>query len=119
MSPTRLCLEPGCPNPATAKGRCDTHRKALKRDRSRVRREDGRERNRLYASKRWAMTRERKLFLTPLCELEHPGCLGIANEVHHRAMEAGGEVFALENLMSTCKPCHGRETLREQRERGR
>jgi 5-methylcytosine-specific restriction protein A len=119
MSPTRVCLEAGCPNPATGRGRCDEHRKARERDRSRSRREDARNRNRFYARKHWAIVRRHKLFITPLCELEHPGCLGIASEVHHRlAMQDGGEQYAIENLVSTCKPCHSRETRREQLERG-
>src|SRR5215204_6494463 len=101
IMPIAPCLERGCPNYATGRGRCDQHRKAKERDRSRARREDARERNRLYARKRWAMTRKRKLSLTPLCELEHPGCLGIANEVHHRkAMQDGGEKYAMDNLVS-------------------
>ena len=113
--PIRLCLEAGCPNPAAGRGRCDFHRKALERDRSRVRREEGRARNRMYASKRWAMFRRHKLFLNPLCELEHPGCRGLANEVHHKvALEDGGAAYALDNLISTCKPCHSRETRLEQ-----
>jgi 5-methylcytosine-specific restriction protein A len=119
MSPIRLCLEPRCPNPATAKGRCDEHRKTLERDRSRSRRADARERNRFYARKHWRMVRKAKLFANPLCELEHPGCLGIASEVHHRqAMEDGGAAYTPENLVSACKPCHSRETMREAQARG-
>lgn len=117
--PQRLCLEPRCPNVATARGRCDQHRKAIERNRSRVRRAEARDRNRMYAGKRWELVRRHKLYLNPLCELEHPGCLGIANEVHHRiAMEDGGAKYALESLVSTCKPCHSRETRREQVQRG-
>jgi 5-methylcytosine-specific restriction protein A len=68
----------------------------------------------MYARKRWAMTRKAKLFANPLCELEHPGCLSIATEVHHRtAMEDGGPAYDLANLVSTCKPCHSTETRRE------
>src|SRR5215207_8798548 len=115
LMPTRLCLEPRCPNPATGRGRCDEHRKAQERERSRVRRAEGVERNRFYARKRWAMTRKAKLFRNPLCELEHPGCLGIANEVHHRiAMEDGGAEYDMANLVSACKPCHSRATRAEQ-----
>ena len=77
------------------------------------------DRNRFYARKRWAMVRLNKLFHDPLCELEHPGCDGIANEVHHRiALQDGGDEYAIDNLISTCKPCHSHETRREQRERG-
>jgi 5-methylcytosine-specific restriction protein A len=112
VSPTRLCLESKCPNPATAKGRCDFHRKLQERERSRVRRDEARARNRLYASKHWAMVRRRKLSLNPICEL----CdVALATEVHHRtALEDGGEKFAAENLVSCCRPCHSRETRREQ-----
>jgi 5-methylcytosine-specific restriction protein A len=115
LMPTRLCLEPRCPNPATARGRCDEHRKARERERSRVRRAEGVERNRFYARKHWRMVRRNMLYINPLCELEHPGCLGIANEVHHRvAMEDGGAEYAIENLISACKPCHSRATRAEQ-----
>jgi len=83
-----------------------------------VRRADGVERNRLYASKRWRITRRHKLFTQPMCELKHPGCLGLANEVHHRvAMQDGGAPFELLNLVSACKPCHSVETLKERRAR--
>src|SRR3954454_1133513 len=34
----RLCLEVGCPNTATAKGRCDFHRRQMERERSTARR---------------------------------------------------------------------------------
>jgi 5-methylcytosine-specific restriction protein A len=116
VSPTRLCLEPGCPNPATSKGRCDEHRKAKERQRSRVRRADGIERNRFYARKHWTIVRRHQLFEHPLCQINGPGCLGIASEVHHRvAMEAGGAPYDPANLASTCKPCHSRETMNEQR----
>ncbi|MGH3340572.1 MAG: HNH endonuclease signature motif containing protein [Propionibacteriaceae bacterium] len=39
----------------------------------------------------------------------------MASEVHHRtAMEDGGAAYDFDNLLSTCKPCHSRETRREQ-----
>jgi len=121
LVPTRLCLESRCGNPATARGRCDEHRKAQERERSRVRRAEGVERNRFYARKHWRMVRKAKLFANPLCELEHEGiCTQIAEEVHHRvAMEDGGAEYDLTNLVSTCKPCHSRETRREMLERRR
>jgi 5-methylcytosine-specific restriction endonuclease McrA len=68
----------------------------------------------LYSKKRWKITRAKQLFRQTLCELQHPGCLGIANEVHHRVpIREGGEVYALANLVSACKPCHSVETRRE------
>jgi 5-methylcytosine-specific restriction enzyme A len=119
--PVRPCLEPGCPNyvrDARSKGRCDEHYRALERNRSRSRREDAKQRNRLYARKKWRMTRRRKLYETPLCELEFDGCLGIASEVHHRVpLEQGGAPYHPANLVSACKPCHSAETRREQRGR--
>ena len=61
------------------------------------------------------MTRKRKLFLNPLCELQHACCTGLANEVHHQvALQDGGDIFSLANLVSACKPCHAVETSREQ-----
>jgi hypothetical protein len=53
LMPTRLCLEPRCGKPATGRGRCDEHRKAQEARRSRARRGDARDRNRMYARKRW------------------------------------------------------------------
>ncbi len=119
LMPIRLCLEPRCGNPATGRGRCDEHRKAQEAQRSRARRADAQERNRMYARKRWAMTRKAKLFANPLCELEHPGCQGIANEVHHKtAMEDGGAEYDLDNLVSACKPCTAeRQQARDARTR--
>jgi 5-methylcytosine-specific restriction protein A len=114
----KLCLEPGCGNAATSRGRCDEHRRAKERDRSRARRKQARERNRMYAREKWAIVRRRKLFEVGLCELQHPGCLGIASEVHHKvAMEDGGAADDMENLVSACKPCHSVETRREQLQR--
>jgi 5-methylcytosine-specific restriction protein A len=114
----KLCLEPRCDNPATSRGRCDEHRRAQERERSRARRQQARERNRFYARKHWAIVRRRKLTRDSLCALGHPGCLGIASEVHHKvAMEDGGAAYDMDNLVSVCKPCHSRETRREQLER--
>lgn len=118
--PVRLCSNPGCPDVATKRGKCDAHRREAERQRSRVRRAAGVERNRFYARKHWRVVRSRQLFDHPLCEVDGPGCLKIANEVHHRvALEDGGAPHAASNLISACKPCHSRLTLREGRSRGR
>jgi 5-methylcytosine-specific restriction enzyme A len=72
----------------------------------------------MYARKRWTMTRKAKLFADPLCELKPPRLSRLATEVHHRvAMEDGGAEYAMDNLVSACKPCHSRETMRERHER--
>jgi 5-methylcytosine-specific restriction enzyme A len=113
--PIKLCIESGCPNPATARGRCDEHRKTRERERSRVRRQEARDRNRMYASKQWAIFRRRKLSLNPICELCDQA---LATEVHHKvAMGDGGAPYSFANAISTCKPCHSRETRREQLDR--
>lgn len=109
----RPCLTPRCPEFAIYRGRCAKHSTQRNRSLNRAGRQ-------LYNSKRWKMTRRRKLNQDPLCELGHEGCLGLASEVHHAvALEDGGEPLAMSNLVSSCKPCHSRETRREQQGRGR
>jgi 5-methylcytosine-specific restriction protein A len=110
--PHTPCLEAGCPNYATARGRCDEHRRELERERSRRRRaERG---PRVYGTKRWQMARKHKLFQNPLCE----ACgTKVATEVDHTVpLDRGGDPFALENLSSLCSPCHWAKTARENRE---
>jgi 5-methylcytosine-specific restriction endonuclease McrA len=68
-----------------------------------------------YSTKRWRIARLKQLSRQTPCELQHAGCLRIANEVHHRVpIRDGGSVFGPENLISACRPCHSRETRREQ-----
>ena len=62
--PTRLCLEPECPRPATAKGRCDQHRKPIERDRSRARREATKG---VYKTRMWERRRQQVLARDPYC----------------------------------------------------
>lgn len=102
--PTRLCAEPTCPTPATYRGRCPTHAKQRNRE--------TRSRNtKIYNSKRWQITRRRKLSLTPLCER----CGDIATDVHHREdIQQGGSPWAISNLEALCHPCHSQETRRRQ-----
>jgi len=65
----------------------------------------------MYASKRSALFRRRKLYMNPICELCDQA---LATEVHHKvAMEDGGAPYSFANVVSTCKPCHSRETRRE------
>jgi 5-methylcytosine-specific restriction protein A len=104
----RPCLEPSCPRFATLRGYCKVHTTARnKRQRS--------ANNSFYASKRWRMTRRRKLSLDPFCESQEICNGALANEVHHiKAIEAGGARYAIDNLMSLCRPCHSAKTRREQ-----
>ncbi len=111
--PVKVCAEPTCRNVATARGRCDEHRHELERNRSRVRREDARARNRMYASAKWHITRKAQLPPVAL-RTGGPRVSGLANEVHHVvAMDAGGAPCDFDNLISTRKPCHSRETRTE------
>jgi hypothetical protein len=92
--PRSPCLEAGCPNFATARGRCDEHRRELERERSRRRRaERG---PRVYGTKKWQMTRMRKLAQDPICE----ACeTELAAEVDHIVpLDPGGDPYAFENL---------------------
>jgi 5-methylcytosine-specific restriction protein A len=100
--PSRLCSESGCVRQASSGSRCRVHaREHNRRHRS--------PNNSFYASKRWRITRRRKLFLNPLCEARELSDGAIAEEVHHiQAIEDGGDRYALDNLMAVCKPCHSR-----------
>jgi 5-methylcytosine-specific restriction endonuclease McrA len=104
MSPTRLCLEPRCPNPATVRGRCADH--------AAVRRKETRSVNdSWYSSKPWKLSRRKQLHDHPLCQYVDPAtgveCGEIADSVHHRKpIEDGGARRDPANLMSVCRPHH-------------
>jgi hypothetical protein len=112
--PIRLCNEIGCPNRATARGKCDEHRKAIERERSQQRRADNNKK--FYDRKRWQITRRHQLFTTPLCER----CGNLAEHVHHdptleQLLAAGRNPYDPQVLHSLCKPCHTAVTRAEQR----
>lgn len=102
--PSRLCLEPRCPRKAEYRGRCAP----CSRDRERQTHPN----KSVYGSKRWELLRRKKLNLNPICEQ----CDRVlASEVHHRVdIQQGGDVWAMANLESLCKPCHSRTTRRAQ-----
>jgi 5-methylcytosine-specific restriction protein A len=103
--PTRLCLEPRCPNPATGKGRCDEHRKAIERERSRRRRETT---NGVYKRKRWEIARRAVLARDPICRVCDKA---LSTEVDHvTPLTEGGDPYRLEGLQGICSPCHWRKT---------
>ena len=68
-----------------------------------------------YATKRWRITRRRKLKLDPVCQ----SCgTELATEVDHvTALEDGGKPYSLANLSSLCATCHGAKTAAEVRAR--
>jgi 5-methylcytosine-specific restriction endonuclease McrA len=99
-----LCSEAGCQAEVT-RGRRTTH--AAESDRRRRRRHRD-----IYATKRWALTRRRKLSKNPICERCDSE---LATEVHHAA--GYDKPYALDGLEALCSRCHARETRREQRAR--
>lgn len=106
--PSKVCLEPGCPELASYRGRCAGHA----RDRERRTHKH----KPVYNSKRWKLLRRRVLFEQPLCATE--GCDEIATDVDHIvAIEDGGDPWARDNLTGYCHPCHSRKTNREVRAR--
>jgi 5-methylcytosine-specific restriction endonuclease McrA len=63
----------------------------------------------VYDSRRWRQVRLIKLQRDPICEMQLPGCLQEATQVHHKiALKDGGRPFLMENLESACAPCHTR-----------
>jgi 5-methylcytosine-specific restriction endonuclease McrA len=116
--PTRLCSHPRCGNTATGRGRCDEHRKALERDRSRTRRDTSHKS--FYDTKRWRLTARHIKFLRPICE----HCdQALSAEVHHdpplkTLLAAGRDPYNPAVLVALCKPCHSAATLTEQRHTG-
>lgn len=99
--PVRLCQHRGCSGLATYRGRCKVH--ARKREAG-IRRVG----KAVYGTKRWKMTRKRKLSITPLCER----CFEIATDVHHKRGVAN-DPWALDGLEALCVSCHSKETRRE------
>lgn len=103
MSPTRLCLEPGCPEPAVTRGRCRNHATQNRRLTRSVN-------DSFYASRAWKMSRRHQLTEHPLCEYrldDGTECGNIADSVHHRQpIEQDGPRRDPSNLMSVCRPHH-------------
>jgi len=99
--PTRLCLAPRCPDPATYRGRCARH--------SRAREHQTHPNKTIYNTKRWQVLRRSVLFNHPLCP-----CGEIATDVDHiKPIEHGGDPWSRANLQGLCSHCHGQKTKRE------
>jgi 5-methylcytosine-specific restriction enzyme A len=103
--PTRLCAEPGCPNPAATRGRCPTHARTNDKAINRAG-------HHIYRTTRWQRLRRRVLFEQPICA----GCDNeLAVDVHHRVDIAdGGNPWARSNLEALCKSCHSKLTRHHQ-----
>lgn len=101
--PTRLCADPGCPNPASYRGRCQEHQRQVNRDTHRNRQ--------VYNSKRWRMLRRQVLLEQPLCAC---GCGRISEDVDHvMPIEQGGAPWSRQNLQALTHSCHAAKTRRE------
>lgn len=112
--PTRLCLEPRCPNVATVRGRCADHATANRKLTRSVN-------DSFYSSKPWRMSRRKQLLDHPLCQyiVDDQGndCGEIADSVHHIVeLTDGGAPRDPSNLMSTCRSHHS--TIHAQRRGG-
>lgn len=103
MSPSRICLEPGCPRfGAPGKSMCAVHA-------AEQRKQNRSPNDAFYASKPWRMSRKTQLGAHPLCQYEEHGqpCGRIADSVHHIVpIEEGGPRRDPGNLMSVCRPHH-------------
>ena len=108
MTPSRPCLEPTCPEPASYRGRCGAH--------TTTRNRETRSRNvKVYSSLKWERTRAQQLAEHPLCQCDDPECFEIATDVDHRIpIDQGGDVWAFSNLRSLAHACHSRITRRAQ-----
>jgi 5-methylcytosine-specific restriction protein A len=113
MSPIRLCLEPRCGNEATARGRCDEHRRERERERSASRRTGERTARavQIYHSAKWLNTRNAVLARDPICKV----CDNALSEQvdHITPLSQGGDEYAMDNLRGICVPCHATKSARE------
>jgi hypothetical protein len=92
--PKRPCIEAGCGNFATYRGRCPEHAREQARDINRRRKGN-------YDNKRWRLARRHQLFIKPLCD-----CGAIATFVHHTlGIEHDPNHRQLESL---CGSCHSK-----------
>lgn len=100
--PLKVCLEAGCGNPVSYRGRCSDHARLREG-------QIDRGGSNIYSTRRWKVLRRRKLFLNPICEAE--SCDQVATDVHHKVdLADGGDPWRLQGLESLCKSHHSRLT---------
>ncbi len=102
--PMRACTVPGCPNPATMRGKCALHAAQTRAQQ---------EANRPSAAQRgydahWRVIRAMFLKKHPICACGKP-----ATEVDHIKPLAMGGGNEWANLQALCKPCHSAKTMRQ------
>lgn len=121
----RPCSHPGCPT-LVRSGRCPTHRTsapahtstsapastAAAAAPSRVLPRFDHLHKPFYNSRKWRLARKAYLLLHPICETCHRAP---STEVHHVLSLELRPDLALDpsNFMAQCKPCHSRETVRQ------
>lgn len=114
----RACRYPGCSKVTeSASGYCYEHECEQRKHYDRYIRSATH--NERYGST-WRRLRGQYIKEHPLCEeCKQRGKYTLATEVHHKKALSAGGTNAEENLMSLCKKCHSRITLRTENQTGR
>jgi|SRR5579864_340546 len=101
-APARGCVHPGCPEYASARGRCEQHARAFDAAR-------GTTKERGYDGA-WRKFRAWFLRRHPVCE----DCGHAATEVHHKVKIRDRLALRLveSNCMALCHACHAMRTAR-------
>ncbi len=61
---------------------------------------------RIELDKEYSALRKEFLEKNPMCEAHLQGCLGKANQVHHRSGRVGTLYTDVTNFLAICGPCH-------------
>jgi 5-methylcytosine-specific restriction endonuclease McrA len=113
--PTRLCIEPRCPEPALPRrSKCQRHYREYEAARPARRRAATKG---IFKTTRWAMTRRAVLARDPICKACDQALSTQAD--HIVPLEDGGDPYRLEGLQGLCDPCHWAKTGAENARRGR
>ena len=103
FAPSSSCRVASCPAPTVRGAYCREH--------SPERQRPSAARRGYSSASGWPEIRLAWLSLHPWCE--EKGCRALATDVHHKVRLQDGGTHDDDNLESRCKPCHSRETARE------
>jgi 5-methylcytosine-specific restriction enzyme A len=107
----RACRIPGCPYPATDRGRCAVHAAPARAERQRF--------AGLYGTQRWRRESRRFIAEHPLCINAHrdPRCTLVTELVDHVIPHRGDATlfYRKDNWAAMCRVCHGVKTRAEVR----